>query len=76
MRACDIMLHVTECIRKLLETQLTREKTSSLPYYIVTGAQGITSTIVSLFQKCRRLCHLRIKQKVTVIAPVDVAVSK
>ena len=38
-----------------------REKTSSI--VILTGVQGITSTIVNLFQKYRRLCHPRIKAK-------------
>ena len=38
-----------------------REKTSSI--VILTGVQGITPTIVNLFQKYRRLCHPRIKAK-------------
>ena len=38
-----------------------REKTSSI--VILTGVQGITSTIVNLFQKYRRLCHPKIKVK-------------
>ena len=42
----------------------------------LTGVPGITSPIISLFQKCRRLCNPRIKQKLTAIAPVDIAVSK
>ena len=42
----------------------------------LVGVPGIASPIVSLFQKCKRLCHSRIKQKLAAIAPVDVTVSK
>ena len=38
-----------------------REKTSSI--VILTGVQGIASTIINLCQKYRRLCHPRIKAK-------------
>ena len=45
-------------------------------FLTLAGVQGITSPIASLFRKCRRLCHPRIKQKKTEIVPVDVTVSK
>ena len=43
-------------------------------FLTLTGVQSINSTIVSLFQKCSRQCHLSIKQKVATITSVDVAV--
>ena len=45
-------------------------------FLTLTGGSGTASPIVSLLQKYRRLCHPRIKQKVAVIARVNVAASK
>ena len=36
-------------------------------FLTLTGVPGIPSPIGSLFQKCRRLCYPRIKQRIAVI---------
>ena len=46
-------------------------------FLTLTGVPGIASPIVSLFfQKCKRLCHPRIKHTIAAIALLDVAESK
>ena len=44
-------------------------------FLTLTALPGIHLLIVSLLQKCKRLCHLRIKRKVAEKAPVNVAVN-
>ena len=61
-----LLWNITEIARDFVtERELAR-------FLIFIGVSGITSPIVSLFQKCRRLCHPRIKQ---MLAPVDVSAS-
>ena len=50
---------------------IPREKIRTHPYIVLTAAP-----IVSLFQKCRKLCHLKIKHKVTTAELLDIAVCK
>ena len=59
---------------KIVEDIVTERKL--IHFLTLTGVPGIASLIVSLVLECRRLCHLRSKQKVAPIAVVDVSVCK
>ena len=58
----------------MLKVNVAQKTTENSTHHIDWNFLGFASPILSLSQKCRRLCHPTIKLKLAAIASVDVAV--